>query len=501
MRILTAAIVTETNTFSPRPTGWEQFLACGLRWRDADYTEQTAFTAANLLIKRLGERDGHEVMLGPCAYADPAGPTLREVYERLRTEILRRIETDGPFDAVLLTLHGAMVAEGYEDCEGDLLQKVRERVGANAFVGAMLDPHCHLTVAMVRAADAITIMKEYPHTDGEQRLQELYRICLRVLSGEIRPAAALIDCGMVGVWPTSHEPIRSLVDRISCREAQTPIVSIGFAHGFPWGDVPEAGARVLVLTNDALDVAESTAMTIADDIWTLRDSARIETVSVNAALSEAATSRRDLMVLADIADNPGGGAPGDSTFILREALNRGLRDIAIALLHDPQSTDRCFDAGLGARLKLRIGGKHGRVSGDPLEVHATIRGLNERHLQQAPAEGPSIPLGRCAWVEFDGVHVILTHSRYQAVSPDVFSGLGLDPVTLRAVIVKSTNHFRARFSAIANRILSVDTPGALSLDFASLPYRRRSLNVWPRCDNRPPPAVVLRQLQPRRFIL
>ncbi|WP_129649457.1 M81 family metallopeptidase [Peristeroidobacter agariperforans] len=501
MRILTAAIVTETNTFSPQPTDWEQFQACGLCWREGDYIEETAFTAPVLLIKRLGERDGHEVVLGPSAYADPAGPTRRGVYESLREEILRRIETDGPFDAVLLTLHGAMVAEGYEDCEGDLLHKVRERVGATAFVGAMLDPHCHLTAAMVSAADAITIMKEYPHTDGEQRLRELYRICLRVLAGEIRPAAALIDCGLVGVWPTSHEPIRSLVDRISLRETHEPIVSIGFAHGFPWGDVPEAGARVLVLTNEALDVAESTAVAIADEIWSLRDFARIETVSVSEALSEVAVSRQGPVVLADIADNPGGGAPGDSTFILREALNRGLRDIAISLVHDPQSVDQCFDAGLGAPANLRIGGKHGRVSGEPLEVRATIRGLSERHSQQSPAEGPRIPLGRSAWVEIDGVHVILTHSRYQAVSPDVFSGLGLDPAALRAVIVKSTNHFRARFSAIADRILSVDTPGALSLDFANLPYQRRARNVWPRCDSRPEQTVVLRQLQPRRFIL
>lgn len=501
MRILTASLVTETNTFSPQPTGWEQFQACGLCWRDADYIEETAFTANALLIKRLGERDGHEVMLGPSAYADPAGPTRREVYESLRAEILRRIETDGPFDAVLLTLHGAMVAEGYEDCEGDLLWKVRERVGANAFVGAMLDPHCHLTAAMVNAADAITIMKEYPHTDGEQRLEELYRICLGVLAGEIRLAAALIDCGIVGVWPTSHEPIRSLVDRISRRETHAPIVSIGFAHGFPWGDVPEAGARVLVLTNDSLDVAESTAVAIADEIWTLREFAQIQTVSVSAALSEVAAGLRDTVVLADIADNPGGGAPGDSTFILREVLNRGLKDIAIALVHDPQSVDQCFAAGLNARVNLRIGGKHGRVSGEPLEVRAIIRGVNERHSQQAPADGPRIPLGRCAWVEIDGVHIILTHSRYQAVSPDALSGLGLDPATLRAVIVKSTNHFRARFSAIADRILSVDTPGALSLDFANLPYQRRSRNVWPRCDSRPEQAIVLRRRQPRRFIL
>lgn len=503
MRILTAALVTETNTFSPQPTGWEQFQACGLCWREEDYEsrEETAFNAAVLLIKRLGERDGHEVKLGPSAYADPAGPTCREVYESIRDEILRRIETDGPFDAVLLTLHGAMVAEGYEDCEGDLLGKVRERAGANAFVGAMLDPHCHLTAAMVKAADAITIMKEYPHTDGEQRLRELYRICLRVQAGEIRLAAALLDCGMVGVWPTLKDPIRSLVDGISRREERAPIVSIGFAHGFPWGDVPEAGARVLVLADGALDIAESTAREIADEIWALRDFACIETINAREALREVSWSRRGPLALADIADNPGGGAPGDSTFILREALNRGMRDIAAALIHDPQSVDECFEAGVGARLNLRIGGKHGPVSGESLHVRAVIRGLNERHYQQAPADGPRIPLGRCVWIEIDGVHVILTHSRYQAVSPDVFSGLGLDVSKLRAVIVKSTNHFRARFADVASRVLSVDTPGALSLDFANLPYQRRSQNFWPRSDSRLEPSVVLRELKPLRLTL
>jgi microcystin degradation protein MlrC len=493
MRIFTAALVTETNTFSPFPTGWPEFEAVGVRWRDTDYRDETAFTECVLHIRKLASADGHDVVLGPSAYANPSGPTQRHVYEHLRDEILQQIESRGPFDLIILTLHGAMVAVDYDDCEGDLLQRVRGLVGPDVFVGAMLDPHCHLSASMVAAADAITIMKEYPHTDGKERLTELYGLGLRISRRQITPVSVLVDCNMIGVWPTRAAPIRALVDRIRERERRDPLLSIGFAHGFPWGDVRDAGTRVLVLANGDVRAAEHQALAVADDIWAERHHARMECVDVEEALSTVATSRNGLLVLADIADNPGGGAPGDSTFILSAALARGLSGIAFAILHDPQALQMCRTAGAGASVELELGGKHGAVSGASLRVRAQVRAIRDDHSQQAPGDGARIPLGCCAWVEITGLHIILSASRYQAVSPDVFTGMGLDVRTLAAVVVKSTQHFRARFEPLASAILTVNTPGALSPDFGEIPYQRRSRPFWPRDPQRVPPRIILRK--------
>lgn len=487
MRIFTAALVTETNSFSPFPTGRSAFDACGIHWRDEDYFEETMFTECVLHVRRLGERNGHDVVLGMSAYADPAGFTERSVYEGLRDEMLLRIDREGPFDGILLTLHGAMIADGYDDCEGDLLGAVRERVGPDVFVGAMLDPHCHLSTPMVRAADAITIMKEYPHIDGKDRLEDLYDIFLAVKAGAARPTCALVDCHMVGVWPTTEQPIRSLVDGISRRESAGQILAIGFAHGFPWGDVVDGGARVLVISNDAIDAAEETAHAVAAEIQASRDSARIPAVSIEEAIS--AIKAPGLTVLADVADNPGGGAPGDSTFLLRALLDSGVRNIGMAIFHDPSSVHSCREAGVGAKVYLELGGKLGPASGWPIAFEAVVRAYSDHHVQQA-ANGATIPLGPSAWIETNGIHIIISESRFQAVGASVFLGLGLDIARLDAVVLKSTHHFRASFEPIASNIVSVSTPGALSPDFRQIPYRKRSPAYWPRCADMPRPTTI-----------
>jgi microcystin degradation protein MlrC len=492
MRIFTAAMVTETNSFSPIPTGWSTFEACGLRWDEHDYSEENFFTESVLHIRRLAEADGHEVVLGMSAYADPGGPVEAAVYETMRDEMLRQIGERGPFDAVLLTLHGAMVAEGHDDCEGELLARIRSLLGPGVFVGAMLDPHCHLSAAMVEAADIITIMKEYPHIDGKARLEDLYHRLIDVRSGEVRPVSVLVDCHMVGVWPTTQEPIRSLVDRITLRELDESILAIGFAHGFPWGDVADAGARILVTADACLKRAEAAAHAVAGEVWALREAARLPTVSVEEALDQVASSASGLTILADVADNPGGGAPGDSTFLLRAVLQRGLREIGLAILHDPESVQRCRRAGVGTRLRLDLGGKLGAASGEPVQADVLVRGYSDHHSQRSAGEA-AIPLGPSAWVELDGIHIIISQSRFQAMSPEVFEGLGLDLARLQGVVVKSTHHFRACFQPVSDRILAVGAPGALSPNFDEIAYAKRAGPYWPRSVAEMPPTTIFRK--------
>lgn len=478
MRFLTAALMTETNSFSPFATGWNAFAGQGIQ-RGRDGLRPGSATAGVMAAMELARADGHEAFASVAAFAQPAGPTLAAVYEALRDEILRDAAEQGPFDGALLMLHGAMIAEGCEDCEGDLLERLRGVLGPQAFIGAVLDPHCHMTARMAAAADALVLMREYPHTDGLERTRDLYALCLRKVRGEIRPVSAIVDCRLVGTWPTTVEPMRGFVDRTAARVGRDGVLAVNLVHGFPWGDTPDSGAKVHVVADGDADTARRVAGEVAREFWALRERTRLETLPIDAGLARIAATD-GLTVLADMADNAGGGAPSDSTFVLQRVLALGLRDLALGLYWDPVAVALCAEAGVGARLPVRIGGKSGPASGDPVDLHVTVRGHREAHFQRG-YDGAQRALGPSVWLEAEGgVHLVLTSQRTQTFGPDAFTGLGLELQGLRAVVVKSTQHFQYGFAPIAAEIVRLDGPGALTTDFGGIPYRRRSPDYWPR---------------------
>src|SRR5690606_28333829 len=179
---------------------------------------------------------GWQIVEGLCAFSEPAGPTVRSAYEALRDELLDDLRSALPVDMVLLGMHGAMVADGYDDCEGDVLARVRALVGPDVAVGAELDPHCHLTQAMLDNADVLICFKEYPHTDFLERGAELADLCADLVAGRIRPVMSTFDCRMIGIYHTPREPMRSYVDRIKALEGRDGVLSISVVQTFPWGD-------------------------------------------------------------------------------------------------------------------------------------------------------------------------------------------------------------------------------------------------------------------------
>jgi microcystin degradation protein MlrC len=184
-------------------------------------------------------------------------------------------------------------------------------------------------------------------------------------------------------------------------------------------------------------------------------------------------------VLADIADNPGGGAAGDSTFILRRLIERGIGNAVVGALWDLGGIHICKGAGVGAQLALRIGGKCGPSSGTPVDLRVTVRAIVENHSQRAL--GTRERLGDCVWVEAEGgLHIVLASVRTQTYGTDAFTGMGITLHDKDVVAVKSTQHFHAEFAPIARQVLYVSTPGAMNFDFAAIPYQLRSLDYWPR---------------------
>jgi microcystin degradation protein MlrC len=466
--VFMAFLATETNSFAPIPTGLASFEELGISLRDGSLSKGEESAARAFRV--LAEADGRQVIESLEAFAQPAGPTVQPVYERFRDLLLEDLRAAGPVGIVMLGLHGAMMATGCDDCEGDILARIREIVGPDVPVGVELDPHCHLTAKMVANADAIVIMKEYPHTDWDDRAAELYAILAGKADGTLEPVSALFDCRMVGFFPTTIEPMKSFVRRLQDAEREPGILSVSLAHGFPWGDQAEAGTRMLVIADGDAELARTTSERLGRDLYAMRDELLPKMPDIAEAV-ERARAVAGLVVMADTADNAGGGAPGDTTHLLQALVAARLGPCAFGAVHDPGAVRMCQEAGVGARIMLRIGGKLGVSSGEPYDVEAEVMAVKPDHYQSF--SGTRSLLGACAWIRIGDVDVILASIRTQIFGRDAFTGLGIVLDGKRVVAVKSSEHFRADFGPIAAEVISVATPGTIQMDFASIPYRHK----------------------------
>lgn len=480
MKIFIAGLATETNTFSPIPTGRASFEETFLT-RTATSEEPNLFSAPMHVWRKRAEERGWQVVESLAAFAQPAGPTIRADYEGLRDEILADLQGAMPVDIVLLSMHGAMIAQGYDDCEGDLMQRAREIVGNDAVIGLEIDPHNHLTELMLETANLIICYKEYPHTDAPDRAEELFRLAADTAEGKIHPVMRDYDCRMINPYQTPKEPMRSYVDAMMAREGKDGILSLSLAHGFPWADHPRVGTRALAITDGDAELATTTAREIGKRLWDIREEVRADYPSMDAALTRAIEANAYPVVLADYADNAGGGAPSDSTFLLREVLARGIKDVAYGIFWDPVVVRMCQEAGEGAVMPIRLGGKVGPMSGDPIDLTVTVRkcasGLSQ-HIGTS-----SMSMGNVVWLEADGVHLIVNDLRTQCFNTEAFTQMGLDLGEMKIVIVKSSQHFYDSFARIASEVIHVATPGAITPDFVNIPYTRRSGDYWPKVEN------------------
>ena len=478
MRVFSGSLATETNTFGPMPTGMASFKDRGY-YPAGQHPNQMTFFSGPLWAARLRGKDaGWTLIEGMVAGAQPSGTTTREAYESLRDELLADLRGALPVDMVVLGLHGAMVADGYDDCEGDLLQRVRAIVGPDVVVGAELDPHNHLTPAMVSNANILIAFKEYPHTDVLERGLEVVDLCAATVAKKIQPVVAVVDCEMVVTVHTSREPARGFVDKLQALEGRDGVLSISVSHGFPWGDVPEMGTKILVYTDGDQAKADALARQLADELIAMRERLEVRYPSIDASLDEALAFDGGPVVLADGADNPGGGAASDSTFILRRLVERGVRDAAVGPLWDPIAVRIAFEAGQGARLAMRIGGKIGPMSGDPMDLLCTVKALHRDMVMTGLANAP-MPLGDCALLEADGIEMVLITLRNQAMGTDLFTQLGCDLAAKKIIVVKSSQHFYASFSKVAKHVIYTDAPGSVTRDLRTLPYRHIRRPKWP----------------------
>ncbi|MGE6740379.1 M81 family metallopeptidase [Allorhizobium pseudoryzae] len=482
MRIFTAALATETNTFSPICIDRRAFEE-SLYAPPGEHPETPTLCTAPITVGRKVCREkGWTLIEGTAAWADPAGLINRQAYESLRDEILDQLKAALPVDAVVMGLHGAMVADGYLDPEGDLLTRIRDIVGPDVLVCAELDPHSHLTAKRVAAADFFVVFKEFPHTDFVDRAEDLWAIAVDTLEGRVQPVMSVFDCRMIDVFPTSREPMRSFVDKLKAIEASDPdVLSLSVIHGFMAGDVPEMGTKTIAITNGKREKGEQLAQTLGLELYAKRGTFMMPSIDEKQAVSQALGLVRSgvsgPVVIADMWDNPGGGTAGDATVILEELLARGATHVAVGMIWDPIAVQICFAAGEGAEIPLRFGAKSAPGTGNPVDGLVTVVKLTPNAEMRF---GDSIaPFGDAAHIRLSGIDIILSSVRVQSYDPSLFTALGLDPLEKDILVIKSTNHFYAAFSKIASEILYCSAGTPYPNQPATNPYRRVRRDIWP----------------------
>ncbi|MEO1658928.1 MAG: M81 family metallopeptidase [Pseudomonadota bacterium] len=479
LRVFTAALATETNTFSPIATERRHFdewflYPAGQHPDDGP----TLFTGPLWVARQRAKAEGWQLHEGLCAAAFPSGKTVREVYEDLRDELLSDLEAALPLDIVLLGLHGAMVAEGYDDCEGDLLQRVRQLVGPSCIIGVEFDPHAHLTSAMTDAADILIAFKEYPHTDALERAEELVDLAVRARRGDISPVVVQADTRSIAQYFTGQDPSRSLVQRMTELETQPSVLSVSLVHGFASGDVPDMGTKALVITDGDVDLAEEVAAEVADHAFRIRAQASTERLSVDESVDAAKRGAPGRpVVIADGADNPGGGAPGDSTYMLRALLEASVGNVAVGPIWDPVAVSIAAAHGEGATLDLRVGGKASSFSGMPLDHRVTVGRVIDDARQDFG--GTSWPMGQVVAVHAGDLSLLLCTVRNQAFSTDLFEDAGIALAQKSVIVLKSNHHFFDSFSKLTDDIVYLAAPGVAVADPQLATYRKADTTMWP----------------------
>jgi microcystin degradation protein MlrC len=483
MKIFLSTFGTESSTFATYPGGMNDFRE-GL-WSEGDIASAPPSPLAGPARLWLAQTRalGWTVFESLHTYAQPAGPLTRPVYEQLRDRILSDLRECGPVDAVLLFLHGAMIADGYDDCEGDLVTRVREIVGKDTRIGIELDLHAHIDEILLRASDIIVIYKTYPHIDFDDRAQDLFDLMVRTLAGDIRPEMSLFDCKTMGLFPTTPDgPMKTFVADMLQAEGKDGILSLSLNHGFPWADVPMAGAKMLAVSDGNPTLARDIAEKFGTKFYNIRKSANLSFMSMDEAMEIAKNRSRhggDKPVLfADVSDQTGGGAPGDTCHMVRAFLDAGIRNAAFGPIWDPMAIEICTRLGVGAKSRLRIGGKLEPQSGPPLDIDVEVLFLKQQCWQKSQGMD-DIFMGDVAVIKSQEIEIVLTSIRTNVYSPDLFVSLGITLEDKQVIGVKNLFRHTDNFAPHVHEQYYVATPGMCQPDFSKLDYKRIPRPIWP----------------------
>jgi microcystin degradation protein MlrC len=501
MRIAIGQLWQETNTFNPLPTTRQDFLDFGIL-RGAGIIEQMADTnELGGFIQSLRSWPEKPEIVGLVRLpAWPSGMVKHETFLWLREEMTAALVAAKPVDAVLLALHGAMVADGAPDVEGEVLQAIRELIGPRIPLVATLDLHANITEVMVGAADALVLYHTAPHIDVFETGQRGAGVLRRILVEGARPVTAFQKIPMVVPAERANTQDPASVSSGFCQrlqevESRPNVLAAGLAPVQPWLDIPELGTSVLVVTDGDAELARKECVRLASEGWQRRREYLPELASIEKAV-RMAHEGDGLTVLSDSADATTSGAPGDSTWILRELLKYDWPRPSLVTVVAPEVVAQAHQLGVGREWSGLIGGLRDRRFSQPVSLTGQIANLfhGKFVISGHLARNLAIDMGGCAVLRERNVHVIVTSRSGPHFAPELFRAAGLDPFAASVLVAKSPCGFRAAYAPHAARIFVVRAPGCAPSDFWRYEYKNipRPLWPWDEFDEWTPSPLILR---------
>lgn len=484
MKILIARLNHETNTFSPVPTPIEAFSPT---YGEEAYRANKGMRTAMAAFIELAEGMGATLVTPVSAMANPSGPVHAAAYD----ELTRRIVDAAPgCDAILLDLHGAMVAEHTCDGEGDLLVRVRS-AAPGVPVGVALDLHGNVTGKMVQNADVMVGFKTYPHIDMYETGEHAGRLLLQMLRGEARFRVCWHRLPLMSHTlrsTTLEGPMRDAVENARALE-HSGIPAVSVFGGFSLADI-EAPCMSVVATCRIEDAPATQAAVdgLARQIW----ERRAEYVYRSEPLADSLRRARSLaegatkpVLLLDHGDNCMSGGTCDTMDVLQAALELGLTGIAVGPLCDPEAVGRLIAAGKGAEVEIDLGNKVPLTSiglaKQPLRLRGTVRAVSDGgYTVTGPIyTGQRCHMGRTVCLDTGAAQIVVTEQTHEPWDLGVFHCVGLDPTRFRFLLLKSRMYCRPVFVPLSAGLVECDSPGATTSDYARFPFTRVRRPVFP----------------------
>lgn len=473
-------VIHETNTFAPGTTGLDSFAGDWIQGKEAFLDRYTGTKTSMGGVIDAAAALGLELIPGLYTQATPSGMVSDEAFDAIANGLADSVQPE--VDGLVVILHGAMVAVSYPDAEGEILRRLRAKLGSALPIAVTLDLHANISEEMVALSNMIVAYDTYPHVDIYDRAVEATGLLKRRLDGEIEPVQKLIHTRML-VAPqamlTDSGAMKELMDLAFELEKQPNILNISVAGGFPFSDVEDAGMTFVVTADKDLGSAERCAERLREAAWSRRERFLVRQTDPAEAVEQAVRHPEGPVILTESSDNVGGGSPADSTTLLPHLLAAPKKSLIV--LCDPEAARMAAKLGIGGELSCSVGGKTDDKHGEPVPITGTIRTLfdgNYRHIG-AYMTGQHARMGLTAVVQCGSVTVVLTEKRVAPWDPGHVRSVGLDPESYHIIVVKSALAWKTAFGDVAKLAIDVDTPGCCTANLHRFRFEALNRPIYP----------------------
>lgn len=483
LRIAVAKYGQETNSFSLGRTTLDTFRQFGL------------YQGGDVLLD--GMKTGPLAGLGSACqdfgvswtplplirgWGGASGVITQDTHEFFVKSICDGLNRQQGVDAVFLDLHGAAQAEHLDDCEGDVISRCRKIVGSDVPVVVALDHHANVTEKMCRNATAIVAHRTQPHDPFDTGYQT-GMLLLKQLAGTVNATMEFRKIPML----THQEqfltgtagPMKEWFEMARAYEQRDDILCVSPCPMQPWLDISEAGWAVIVVADDDSNLANNVADEMAEFAWKNRERfMRQESVDPKTAVQMALTSDR-FVILSDTGDSVFGGAPGDSTILLRELLQVQCEQDCLIPMVDPEVVAIAYEAGVEAKIRVSVGGKLDNVFSQPVEMECEVLRLGGGVINVEVIGNDSYDAGRSALLRSE--HVLLAVTETEGIGgnhPICYEQFGVDVGQARLAVLKTASNFQY-YSHFNPRIIRADTDGMTMSSVQRLPWKRLTRPIFP----------------------